>query len=59
METYKREGDDCVPVDKAGKTERFILQYGDPHYGQVPATSRFKNEAYESLFSAILSDRLE
>jgi hypothetical protein len=56
-ETSEHKGDDCVSAKKIDAGKRYVLRFGDPHYGGFDGKSSFKDAAYEDLFSSILSER--
>lgn len=56
-ETTKPGDEDCLLVSKNTAHKRYVLHYGDPHYGVFDGKGAFKDASYNDLFSAILSDR--
>lgn len=57
VETTKPGGEDCSSVKENTGHERYVLRYGDPHYGVFDGKGAFKDASYNDLFSPILSDR--
>ena len=57
LETTKPGIEDCSAVDKNMGHKRYVLRYGDPHYGAFDGKATFKDSSYDDLFSPILSDR--
>ena len=57
VETTKPGGEDCSSVKENTGHERYVLRYGDPHYGAFGGKGAFKDASYNDLFSPILSDR--
>lgn len=56
-ETTKPGDEDCLLVSKNTARKRYVLHYGDPHYGAFGGKGAFKDASYNDLFSPILSDR--
>lgn len=50
-------GDDCSSVNKNTGRRRYVLHYGDPHYGAFDGKGVFKDESYNELFSSVLSNK--
>jgi hypothetical protein len=57
IETTKPGTEDCSSVTTDAGHKRYILRYGDPHYGAFDGKGTFKDASYADLFSPILSDR--
>jgi hypothetical protein len=56
-ETSKQEGGDCSSTKKNDARNRYVLHFGDPHYGRFDGKGSFKDASYKDLFSSILSER--
>lgn len=57
-ETSRRKADDCSSTRKIYAGKRYVLHFGDPHYGRFDGKGSFKATSYEDLFSSMLSPHL-